>query len=96
MFFRAENFEVASRYLAAMFGFGGTSDSASILTGEVFRTANLVFLAICAFAAWFCPRTVTILEKLTLTRALVSLGLLIFSVCVMFAQGFNPFLYFQF
>ena len=96
VFFRAENFEVAWRYLGSMFGMGGNAEAASVLTAEVFHVSNLVYLGICGFAAWACPRTVTMLEKLTLTRALVSLALLIYSVMVMFWQGFNPFLYFQF
>ncbi|MEM9479786.1 MAG: MBOAT family O-acyltransferase [Verrucomicrobiota bacterium] len=95
VFFRAENFEVATRYLAGMFTFS-VSDSGVFLQAEVFTVFNLTMLAICVIAAFFTPRTVTILEKLTPVKVVVGLILLVGGLCVMFWQGFNPFLYFQF
>ncbi|CAN5184176.1 MBOAT family protein [soil metagenome] len=96
VFFRAETFGVAERYLAAMFGVGGESPAAPILSARIFTTHNVSMFVIACFATWATPRTVKILEVLTPAKVLVSIFLLAGSLCVMFAQGFNPFLYFQF
>ncbi|MEM0897786.1 MAG: MBOAT family O-acyltransferase [Verrucomicrobiota bacterium] len=95
VFFRAENFGVAVRYLAGMFTFSA-SDSGRFLQAEVFTVFNLTMLAICTFAAFFTPRTVKILESLTSLKVVSGILLLVGGLCVMFWQGFNPFLYFQF
>ncbi len=96
VFFRAENFEVASRYLAAMFWMGGETPAAGLTAALVFRPFNLFWLALCAGAVWGAPRTYEILLRLTPGKAVAGLVLLAGSVMVMFTQGVNPFLYFQF
>jgi alginate O-acetyltransferase complex protein AlgI len=96
VFFRAENLEVAMRYLGAMFGIGGDNPAAAIVTAQVLRPAAIFYFIIAALAAFAAPRTSDILKRLTLTKAIASLLLLVFSLAVMFSQGFNPFLYFQF
>ena len=96
VFFRAENLGVALRYLGAMFGAGGEGAAAALVTAQVLRPAAIFYLVIAAAAAFAAPRTVDILRKLTLGKAVASLVLLAFSLAVMFSQGFNPFLYFQF
>lgn len=96
VFFRAENFEVAARYLGAMFGRGGDAPAAEILTGYLMRPANFVYLGLCAVICWGCPRSAELLEKITPLKAILALVLLVFSVALMYTQGFNPFLYFQF
>jgi alginate O-acetyltransferase complex protein AlgI len=96
VFFRAENFEVASRYLAAMFGFGGDAPAAEILSGYLMRPANYLYLGLCSVIAWAVPRSAELLETVTPIKVMVSLILLVFSVALMYTQGFNPFLYFQF
>ncbi len=96
VFFRAENFDVAARYLAAMFGGGGGASAAPLLSAVLFTPFNLVLFAGCAVAAFFAPRTVRILAVLTPWKVWVSIGLLAGALAVMFWQGFNPFLYFQF
>ncbi len=96
VFFRAENFEVAARYLGAMFGQSGDAPAAAILTGYLTRPANLVYLALCALICWGSPRSAELLEKITPLKAVIALALLVFSVALMYTQGFNPFLYFQF
>ena len=96
VFFRAENLQVALRYLGAMVGGGGDSPAAGLLAAQVLRPANLCYFAVCVFAAWASPTTATILRRMTLPKALVGLSLLALSLAAMFTQGFNPFLYFQF
>lgn len=96
VFFRAENFAAASRYIAAMFGGGGGEATAALVQAEVFTPFSLLMGGVCFLATFFAPRTVEIVGSLTLWKALGSTALLAGSLCVMFAQGFNPFLYFQF
>lgn len=96
VFFRAENFEVATRYLGSMFGFGGGEASAELLTAYVLRPLNWLFFLLCVVWTWGFPRTAVWLEQLTRTKVVMGMVLLIFSLALMFNQGFNPFLYFQF
>jgi alginate O-acetyltransferase complex protein AlgI len=96
VFFRAENFEVAGRYLGAMFGAGGDSAAAPLLTAQILQPFYLFFFALCGVAVWLSPRSSEILQRITLPKAVVILVLFVFSLATMFVQGFNPFLYFQF
>ncbi len=96
VFFRAENFEVAGRYLGAMFGVAPVEPSAALTLAQVTRPAALFFMAVCFFAAFAMPRTAEILRTLTAGKAALGLLLLALGLSLMFSQGFNPFLYFQF
>ena len=96
VFFRSPSFEHAGRYLAAMFGFSGHSPAAGLLTAEIMRPYNLVCFVICAYAVWGMPRVAAILQPMTLPKAITGLLLLVAAVGMMFTQGFNPFIYFQF
>ncbi len=96
VFFRAENFEVAGRYLAAMFGLGPIEPTAELLRSYVLRPANLIFFLGCSLVVWGLPRVKEILDDLTLWKVIAGLILLFLAVNLMWTQGFNPFLYFQF
>lgn len=96
VFFRAENFQVAWRYLASMFFMGGEASSSVLVNAQVFRPFNLFWLVVCCLVVWLMPRSYAILHRLTLGKAVAGLALLIVSVMIMFTQGVNPFLYFQF
>jgi len=96
VFFRAANFEVAASYLGSMFGLGGDAPAAGILAGELLRPMNFFFLALAVIVTWVTPRTANWLEKLTPLKIAFGLVLFVISLAMMFTQGFNPFLYFQF
>ncbi len=96
VFFRAENFEVAAGYLGAMFGLGGGEPAGEILSAFVLRPINLVYFGLCALWAWGLPRAGDYLVRLTAGKVIVGLLLLALGVMMMFTQGFNPFIYFQF
>jgi alginate O-acetyltransferase complex protein AlgI len=96
VFFRAENFEVASRYLSVMFG-GGQRHAASILLeSEMLRGFNMSQFAVCILFTWFMPNTQTILHRFVAWKAVVGVFLFVIAIAVMFWRGFSPFLYFQF
>lgn len=96
VFFRAENFEVAGRYLAAMFGIGSFEPTADLLRAYVFRPGNIILFLGCCAVTWVLPRTREILDNLTTWKIVLGLALLVLAVNMMWTQGFNPFLYFQF
>ncbi len=96
VFFRAENFEVAGRYVSAMFGVGDFHDSADLLRSYVFRPGNVVMFLVASAIVWGSPRVCEILQELTSWKVVAGLVLLVLAVIMMFTQGFNPFLYFQF
>jgi len=97
VFFRAENFQVASRYLASMFGLSGqTATAGALLDGVLCSKANLFYLLSAIAIAFFLPNTQSLLRVMTPLKMILGLILFAFALMAMFAQGFNPFLYFQF
>ena len=96
VFFRAENINIALNYLSKMFGVGGAGQSAGILLGQVTRPMACFMMFISCFAIFIMPNTGNCLKKLTKLKVVLGLLLFVFSISVMFAQDFNPFLYFQF
>ena len=55
-----------------------------------------MFLGLAIIVTWVIPRTANWLEKLTPVKIALGLVLFVISLAMMFTQGFNPFLYFQF
>ena len=96
VFFRAENINIALNYLSKMFGAGESEQSAGILLGQVTRPMACFMMFISCFAIFIMPNTGNCLKKLTKLKVVLGLLLFVFSISVMFAQDFNPFLYFQF
>ena len=70
--------------------------AAGLVAAQVMRPVNLFYLAICAVGVWGMPNTVQFTGRLTVVKVSVGLMLLGVSMAMMFRQGFNPFLYFQF
>lgn len=96
VFFRAEDFSVAERYVGAMFGGGGGAPTEGLLEALVWTPMNLLMISLCGAVAFLAPPSVKLLEELVAWKVVVSIVLLVSALCLMFAQGFNPFLYFQF
>jgi alginate O-acetyltransferase complex protein AlgI len=96
VFFRAENFDVAWRYLSAMFGSTSLAATAPLLEARMLSDFNVIQILIASFVAFIMPNTQTILRTFVPWKGVVGLLLLILSVAIMFARGHSPFLYFQF
>jgi alginate O-acetyltransferase complex protein AlgI len=96
VFFRAENLEVASRYLGVMFGAGEIKPTAALVEAQMFTGFNLIQFMICVTGVWLFPNTQTILHRFRLWKAVLGLVLFIAAVTMMFTRGYSPFLYFQF
>jgi alginate O-acetyltransferase complex protein AlgI len=96
VFFRAENFDVAWRYLSAMFGSTSLAATAPLLEARMLSDFNVIQILIASFVAFIMPNTQTILRTFVPWKGVVGLLLLMLSVAIMFARGHSPFLYFQF
>lgn len=96
VFFRAENFEVAWRYLTAMFGGGVHHATGALLEAEILRGYSMSHFALCVAVTWFLPNTQTILHRYVWWKALIGLILFVVAITAMFTRGHSPFLYFQF
>ena len=97
VFFRSDNFEMAARYLGAMFfGSGGGNATTSLLTAQLFAVPNLLWISAAAIIVWLVPNSQQLLERFTAPKLAVCLAGFVVSMGLMFAQGHSPFLYFQF
>ncbi len=96
VFFRAENLEVATRYLFAMFGLVKIESVADLLQHSQLNISNIAFIALAVIATWLLPRTAVFLEKLNTWKVVLGFILLVAGERLMTLQGHNPFLYFQF
>lgn len=97
VFFRSDNFSTASRYLGAMFlNADGGNPAAPLLTAQLLALPNLLWLAACAIVVWLVPNSQQLLGKVTAPRVAACLAGFVISIGLMFAQGYSPFLYFQF
>jgi alginate O-acetyltransferase complex protein AlgI len=97
VWFRSENFSHGLNYFAAMFGLNHPAASAPLLGAILYTPFHLAVLALCAFLV-FQPLQAHdwATRPLTLPRFALLVPLFLVSLAVMFAQSFNPFLYFQF
>jgi alginate O-acetyltransferase complex protein AlgI len=95
--FRADNLTLAAHYFQAMFGFGLTADVAPLLAAVIYTPFQLLILAICA-ALVFQPLQAHdwAIYPVTWRRLAIVVPLFVASLMAMYAQAFNPFLYFQF
>jgi alginate O-acetyltransferase complex protein AlgI len=95
--FRADNLQAAVDYYRAMFGLAFPGNIAPLVAATVYTPYHVLVLAACA-ALVFQPLQAHdwAQAKVTWTRTAVLVPVFVFSLMVMYAQAFNPFLYFQF
>ena len=96
VFFRAENMGAALSYLGAMFGLGETGPGAPLLAGVMFGFNGLFIMGVCLVVSQIKTQSWDFVQHLSWVKLVVLLGLFFISLAAMFAQAFNPFLYFQF
>jgi alginate O-acetyltransferase complex protein AlgI len=96
VFFRSDTVGVAAQYFQALGGGRGTAETAGLLRAEMATTHTLVMLAVGLGVAFFVPNSQSLLRVLTPGKVVAAMVLLVLAVAMMFTQGFNPFLYFQF
>jgi len=81
-----------------MFGLGGgTGDPATLLiAGQLYTREALTIMAACALLVAWPTQAYEWSSTIDWPKALVIHPLFVASLLAMFAQSFNPFLYFQF
>lgn len=97
VFFRADTMDTALRYLGAMFtGNDGGDPASDLLAAQLMAWPNMLWMAGCSLVVWLVPNSQQWLGRVTTPRVAVCVGCFVLSLGIMFAQGFSPFLYFQF
>jgi alginate O-acetyltransferase complex protein AlgI len=94
--FRAENLGHAMRYFGMMFGAGELNLGSVLVAAQLYTQGNLITLAL---AAWLVVNPLQAhdwSERITWPKALAVGPTFAVALMAMFAQAFNPFLYFQF
>jgi alginate O-acetyltransferase complex protein AlgI len=95
--FRADNLTAAADYYRAMFAFGTPGEIAFLLPGIIYTPYHLLILVVCAVLVFQPLQAHDWAEyPVTWARTTVVIPIFVISLMAMFAQAFNPFLYFQF
>ena len=94
--FRSGSFHDAVGYLGSMFGLGAAGPGALLVPAELYTRGTVALVAACAMVT-ACPvQAHDWSETVTWPKAVLVHPLFALALMVMFAQSFNPFLYFQF
>ncbi|MCC6698001.1 MAG: MBOAT family protein [Candidatus Hydrogenedentes bacterium] len=94
--FRSVDISTASAYFKAMLGLASASGGSVLLDSVIYTRGNLIVMALCALLAVCGTQAHDWVEKLTVTRVVLLIGVFVLALMTMFVQAFNPFLYFQF
>jgi alginate O-acetyltransferase complex protein AlgI len=96
VFFRAADLGDALRYLGAMAGLAPVEPGAALVSGVVIQPYYLGSVGLAAAVAWGAPQSWDWTRRLDLARAACALALFWLAGAMLFAQTFNPFIYFIF
>ncbi len=96
--FRSASFADAANYLGAMLGWAGdpTDPAAILLAGQLYTREAFVMMVTCAVLVVWPTQAYEWSASISWPKALVVHPLFAVALLAMFAQSFNPFLYFQF
>ena len=94
--FRAETLAEALRYFGMMFGGGEPGFGTALVAAQLYTRGNLLLMALAAWLALIPMQAHDWCETLTWPKAVVVGPAFALALMAMFAQAFNPFLYFQF
>lgn len=96
VFFRAADLPSALAYLGAMFGFGEPQAGAPMLDLVIWQPYYLFGTVMALGIAFFAPQSWDWTRVLTAGKAVLCLLALWMSITLLFAQSYNPFIYFIF
>ena len=94
--FRCPTLEQAVRFFQAMFGMASAEGGSMLLAGEIYTQGNFILMILCTILAIQPVQAFDWVERITGPRILLLIALFCFSLMTLFAQSFNPFLYYQF
>jgi alginate O-acetyltransferase complex protein AlgI len=97
VFFRAPDLPSAAHYLASLFRLdGGVSADALLLRAVFYSPGHVLIMLAAGGIAFLGVQTWDLSRNVTPLRAALALGVFGLAVVSLSAQGYNPFLYFQF
>ncbi|RJP33290.1 MAG: MBOAT family protein [Candidatus Omnitrophota bacterium] len=94
--FRCVTLDNAVQFFQAMFGFSGAQGGATLLGAEIYTQGNFLMMILCAALAFQPLQAFDWVKQITWPKVMALIVLFCFSLMALFAQSFNPFLYFQF
>ncbi len=94
--FRCPTLEGAVHFFKAMFAINQADNGSILLSAELYTQGNFILMVLCAVLAYQNVQAFDWVKNLTWIKVVLLLMLFCVSLMVMFAQTFNPFLYFQF
>lgn len=94
--FRAATLDDTLRYFGMMFGAGEMNVASLLISAQMYTQGNLILVALAAWLAIIPLQAHDWSGRVTWPKALVVGPAFAVSIMAMFAQAFNPFLYFQF
>lgn len=95
VFFRAEDLPSAWHYLGNLFGAGG-GPGACLLMGLIGQPYYVLSFLAAMVGVWGTPQTWDVTRKMTWPKVAWVCAILVTSLTLLFAQSYNPFIYFIF
>ena len=96
VFFRCPTLEGAIQFFKAMFGIAAAEGGSVLLSAELYTQGNFIMMVLCACLAFQPLQAFDWVNRITVPKVIALIILFWFAIVAMFAQSFNPFLYFQF
>jgi len=96
VFFRAADLAAALGYLRALAGLAPAEQGAALLGGVLHQPYYLACLVTAAGVVWLAPQSWDFTRRIDAPRAAWAFGLLLIACAMLFAQTYNPFIYFIF
>jgi alginate O-acetyltransferase complex protein AlgI len=95
VFFRASDLPSALRYLGSLFG-SGAAENAQLIRGLIGQPYYLLSFAVAAAVVWLMPQSWDLTRRMTWPKVLLVFTVLAGALAMLFAQSYNPFIYFIF
>lgn len=96
VFFRADTLPDAWRYLACMFGAGGTSGAATVAAGLIYSPYYLINFVLAGVVIWGLPQSWDFTRKLNWGKICWCILVFLIALVALTTQSYNPFIYFIF
>lgn len=95
VFFRAADLPSAGRFLGNLFG-SGAGEASGLLMGVIGKPYYVTSFVVAAVVVWVMPQSWDITRRLSWPKVIWICLVLISSLALLFAQSYNPFIYFIF
>jgi alginate O-acetyltransferase complex protein AlgI len=94
--FRTADLPTAMSYFGSLFGTTPRQTGADLVGGILYQPYYVMSFILAGIVTWTFPSMWAWTQKLTLTKAMVCLGVFWLSLIVLLTQAYNPFIYFIF